>query len=134
MSRKAAHRPRVLVVDDNRDAADMAAALIRLQACVVERAYDGPTALALAATFRPEFVLLDIEMPAMDGFTVARLLRDVSGLEFVKIFAHTGIDAAEFRASPGAVSFDGHIAKVQPGEDFIRALLALIAASRGSAG
>jgi CheY-like chemotaxis protein len=124
-------RPRrVLVVDDNRDTADLAAKLIGLGGHFVERAYDGPTALALAQIFRPEFVLLDIQMPDMDGFTVAQLLRGLSGMGPVKIFAHTGVDEADFRASAGAASFDGHIPKVQSPENFSRALAALLAAGQ----
>ena len=63
---------RLLVVDDNRDAADSLAVLLRLQGHEVRVAHDGPAALELAASFRPDVAFLDIGMPGMDGYEVAR--------------------------------------------------------------
>ena len=65
---------RILVVDDNVDAADSMAMLLRLAGQEVRVAYDGPTALLIAQVFRPHVVLLDIGMPGMDGYDVARRL------------------------------------------------------------
>jgi CheY-like chemotaxis protein len=69
---------RVLVVDDNRDAADSMSDLLARAGFAVETCYDGPAALAAAGRDRPDACLLDINMPGMDGYTLARQLRDLS--------------------------------------------------------
>jgi two-component sensor histidine kinase len=74
-------RRRVLVVDDNTDAAETLALLLRIERHDVRTPHDGPTALRLAEAFRPEVVLLDIGMPRMDGYEVARRLRAQAGTE-----------------------------------------------------
>ena len=66
---------RVLVVDDNRDAATTMSQLLSLAGFEVETCFDGPTALAAAGRFNPEACLLDINMPGMDGYELARQLR-----------------------------------------------------------
>ncbi len=72
---------RLLVVDDNRDAAESLAMLLRLQGHEVRVANDGPSALELAKAYQPVMVFLDIGMPGMDGYEVARRLRQQPGLE-----------------------------------------------------
>ncbi len=66
---------RILVVDDNVDSAETMARLSELSGHEVQIAHDGPQAIAAARRWRPEFVLLDIGLPAMDGYEVARRLR-----------------------------------------------------------
>ncbi|QJW98347.1 response regulator [Frigoriglobus tundricola] len=66
---------RVLVVDDNRDSAESMADLLALSGFEVRTCFDGPAALTACETFRPEACLLDINMPGMDGYELARLLR-----------------------------------------------------------
>ena len=73
--RRARPTAQFLVVDDNRDAADSLAMLLRLQGAEVRVAYDGPSALDAARASRPDIVLLDIGMPGMDGFEIAAQLR-----------------------------------------------------------
>jgi len=63
---------RLLLVDDNRDVADMLAVLLRRAGHDVETAYDGPAAVEAARTKRPDVILLDISLPGMDGYQVAR--------------------------------------------------------------
>ncbi len=70
-----ARRLDVLVVDDEPDLADSAALLLCLLGHRVVVAYDGPTAVARASAATPDIVLLDVEMPGMDGYEVCRLLR-----------------------------------------------------------
>ena len=77
----AASRHRVLVVDDNVNAAVSLGMLLKLAGQEVRVAYDGPAAFRQATDFRPELVLLDIGMPGMDGYEVCRRLRRESGLE-----------------------------------------------------
>jgi len=66
---------RVLVVDDNKDIAGGLAAVLRLLGCVTHVAHDGPSALAAAASFDADLALLDIGLPGMDGYELARRLR-----------------------------------------------------------
>jgi CheY-like chemotaxis protein len=66
---------RVLVVDDNADAADSLAVLLRMRGHDVRIAHDGPAALTLAEEVRPAIVLMDLGLPGMDGYQVARQLR-----------------------------------------------------------
>jgi CheY-like chemotaxis protein len=113
---------RVLVVDDNRDVADMQALLLRLSGQTVQRAYDGPTALRLASEFKPEVVFVDLVMPGMDGLTLARLLRKIKGMETARIVALTAFTQTAFRDATKAAGFDGHIAKPASAGDIIRAL------------
>src|SRR3954453_23792756 len=73
-------RLRVLVVDDNQDAADSLAALAGIWGDEVRAVYDGPAALAAAQSFAPDCLFLDIGMPRMDGYAVARQVRQMPAL------------------------------------------------------
>lgn len=81
---------RVLVVEDNVDAADSLSLLLRLHGHEVQVARTGPMALTMAPTFRPNVVLLDIGLPGMDGFHVAQRLREVPELKGVTLCAMSG--------------------------------------------
>ena len=81
---------RVLVVDDNHDAADSLALLLKCWGYAPAVAYDGPAALALAAAEPPAAALLDISLPGMDGCEVARRLRALSGTARALLVAVTG--------------------------------------------
>jgi PAS domain S-box-containing protein len=102
---------RVLVVDDNRDAADSLAVLLRLMGQDVCVAYDGPSALAQAQEFRPALVLLDIGMPGMDGYEVARRLRQQPELGNVVVAALTGWGQEGDRRRSAEAGFDRHLVK-----------------------
>ena len=78
MSPPAAAKYRVLVVDDNRDAADSMSDLLARAGFAVETCYDGRSAVAAAGRARPDACVLDINMPGMDGYTLARQLRELS--------------------------------------------------------
>jgi PAS domain S-box-containing protein len=106
---------RVLVVDDNVDAADSLVLLLRLDGHAVRVAYDGPTALLLARAFDPQVVLLDIGMPRMDGYEVARRLRQQPGGRSALVLALTGCGQEADRQRSVAAGFDGHLVKpVEP--------------------
>ena len=114
---------RVLVVDDNVDAADSAAMLLPLAGQEVRVAYDGPTAVVVAEAFRPQLVLLDIGMPGMDGYDVARRFRDDTGLKPAMLVAMTGWGQEEDRRRSLQAGFDHH--PVKPAEpDVLHQLLA----------
>jgi PAS domain S-box-containing protein len=108
-------RRRVLVVDDNQDAADSLALLLRLAGQDARTAYDGPSALVRATEFRPEVVFLDIGMPGMDGYEVARQLRAAPSLRGIKLVALTGWGQEEDRRRSAEAGFDRHMVKpVEP--------------------
>ena len=101
----------MLVVDDNVDAAESLAMLLRMSGHEVRTAYTGPTALEAAAAHPPDVVLLDIGLPGMDGYEVARRLRQDPRLEGVRLVAMTGYgDEADRRLAQEA-GFDQHLVK-----------------------
>jgi CheY-like chemotaxis protein len=102
---------RLLVVDDNRDAALSLAMLLRLQGHEVQAAHDGRTALELATTFRPDVIFLDLGMPGMDGFEVARQVRKLPGLEKTILAALTGWGQNEDRRKTAEAGFNYHLVK-----------------------
>jgi PAS domain S-box-containing protein len=118
---------RILVVDDNVDAAESLALLLRLKAHDVRVAHDGPAALASVAADPPELVFLDIGMPVMNGYDVAQRLRQRPGLERLVLVAMTGWGQEEDRRRSQEAGFDHHLVKpVAP--DAVHQLLARVAA------
>jgi PAS domain S-box-containing protein len=102
---------RILVVDDNVDAAETLSRLLRLQAHEVRVAHDGLAALAAASDMNPDVVLLDIGLPKLDGLEVARSLRARAGGRGPLLVAMTGFGQAEDRARTAAAGFDHHLTK-----------------------
>jgi signal transduction histidine kinase len=102
---------RVLVVDDNDDAAEMLADLIRGQGCVVEVACDGPTALAVLERFDPALIILDIGLPGMDGFEVARRIRALPAHKATTLIALTGYGQRSDHERSRSAGFDQHLVK-----------------------
>jgi signal transduction histidine kinase len=103
-------RQRVLVVDDNVDAAEGLAMLLRLDDHEVTIAHDGAHALALAAAAQPTIVLLDIGLPGMDGYEVCRRLR-TAGFTATRIFALTGYSQDRDKQLALEAGFDAHMVK-----------------------
>lgn len=102
---------RLLVVDDNQDAANSLAMLLRLKGHGVRIANNGPTALEIASDYTPDVVFLDIGMPEMDGYEVARRMRRLPGLENVVLAAVTGWGQFEDRLRTSRAGFDHHLVK-----------------------
>ncbi len=102
---------RLLVVDDNHDAAISLSMWLRLQGYEVRVAHDGSTALEIATTFRPDLIFLDIGMPGMDGYEVARRVRETPGLERTILTALTGWGQQEDRRRTSEAGFDHHLVK-----------------------
>src|SRR5207249_1563474 len=102
---------RILVVDDTVDAAESLAKLLELTGHDVRTARDGPAALEAARIYRPEVVLLDIGLPGMDGYEVARRLRKQPATEHVRLVALTGYGQAEDRRRSREAGFDHHLVK-----------------------
>jgi signal transduction histidine kinase len=102
---------RVLVVDDSADCRDSLTALLQLDGNEVCSAGDGVEALEAAAAFHPDLVLLDLRMPAMDGYEAARRLRALpDGGRFILV-ALTGFGQPEHRERARSAGFDGHLTK-----------------------
>jgi PAS domain S-box-containing protein len=110
-------RRRVLVVDDNQDAADSLAMLLQLSGQEVVVAYDATMALASADEFQPTLAFLDIGMPGMDGYELARRLRQRPGVQGAVLVALTGWGRPEDRGRSEQAGFDHHLVKpVDPAE------------------
>lgn len=105
------HPRRVLVVDDNRDAANSMAALLQAAGHQVREAHDGKEGLRLAFEFEPEVVLLDLGMPGMSGFDVARELRGRTAGAAPRIIAVTGWGQESDRRLTREAGFDFHLTK-----------------------
>jgi two-component system, chemotaxis family, CheB/CheR fusion protein len=107
---------RVLVVDDNADIAESTALILRLAGYTVKKALSGQEALELASSFEPSVVLLDIGMPGLDGYAVARRLRDEPALKNALLIAVTGYGTSADRSRAKAAGFDRLLVKpVDPG-------------------
>jgi PAS domain S-box-containing protein len=114
---------RILVADDNKDAADSLAMVLAIDGHDVRVAHDGHAALSLAQTFRPEAVLLDIGMPRMNGYEVAKALRQSAWGAQMYLVALTGWGQEGDRRRAHEAGFDRHLTKpVDP--DVLQSLLA----------
>jgi signal transduction histidine kinase/ActR/RegA family two-component response regulator len=102
---------RVLVVDDNSDAAETLADILRELGHTTSVAHDGPTALVAAAAFKPQIALLDIGLPVMDGYELAQRLREQPELRQVRLFAITGYGQESDRERSRDAGFQEHLVK-----------------------
>jgi PAS domain S-box-containing protein len=102
---------RILIVDDNEDSAWTMATLQSMRGHETRTAFTGPDAVAAAAEFLPDVVLLDIGLPGMDGYEVARQLRAMPALAGTFVVAMTGYGRDEDRALTEAAGFDRHMVK-----------------------
>jgi CheY-like chemotaxis protein len=105
------HKLRVLIVEDNLDAAEMLDIAVSSLGHVTRLAHDGASAVALARQFAPDVVFLDIGLPVMNGYAVARSLRDLPELSHVYIAAVTGWGQEEDRRKAREAGFDSHFTK-----------------------
>jgi PAS domain S-box-containing protein len=118
---------RILVVDDNRDSADSLAMMLRLSGHQVQAVYEGESAVALARTWLPDVVLLDIGMPLIDGYETCRRIRAEPCGRGMLLIAQTGWGAEEDRRRTREAGFDGHL--VKPVDlDQLRSILSAIRA------
>lgn len=102
---------RVLIVDDNVDAADTLARLVEIWGHEAHVVYSGAAAMALPATYEPDVLLLDLAMPAMDGYELARRVRRQARFEHTLLIAVTGYADEDHRLRCEKAGFDGHVAK-----------------------
>jgi PAS domain S-box-containing protein len=102
---------RVLVVDDNQDAADMLAETLRASGYETRVALDGPSALREAEIFAPDIAFLDIGLPVMDGHEVAARLRELPGMQDIRLVAVTGYGQESDRVKSRLAGFQHHLVK-----------------------
>jgi CheY-like chemotaxis protein len=108
---KAVRRRRVLIADDNLDAAESLAVLLRMEGHDVTVVHDGRAALATINSVQPEIALLDIGMPELDGYQVARLVRQGSLGRAVTLVAMTGWGQDRDKARALGAGFNHHFTK-----------------------
>ena len=115
---------RILIVDDSRDGGESLAMLLRVLGADVALAHSGRQALECVNTFRPDVVLLDIGMPGMDGYEVARRIRANPANRRMQLIALTGWGQDEDRQRSAAAGFNHHL--VKPADvDQLRQLLSV---------
>ncbi len=112
-------------MDDNHDAADSLAMLLKLQGHEVRVAFSGMAALEMTKTYIPDVVFLDIGMPGMDGYEVARRLRQQPGMERTALAALTGWGQLEDRRRTAEAGFNHHLVK-PPEPKAVEAVLATL--------
>jgi CheY-like chemotaxis protein len=105
--------PRVLVVDDNRDAAEAMATFLQCEDMEARTEFGGLDAIALAHQWVPDVILMDISMPACNGFEAARALRADARTRDIAIIAFTALDESEVRRHLADHEFDGYAQKGQ---------------------
>jgi CheY-like chemotaxis protein len=123
---------RIVVVDDNRDAADALAMVLTQLGHDVHQAYDGPSAVTLIFGHRPHIVFLDLSMPEVSGFDVVRRIRDAPELDGTSLVAVTGLGHPSDVQATLAAGFDGHIRKPAPVEVIVETLCRLPDRNRNS--
>jgi len=125
---------RVLVADDDHDAADTVAEIMRTLGCEAQVAYDGDEAVTLARRFRPDLAILDLGMPRMNGYEAARRIRAEPRASPLRIVALSGWGRPEDRRQAAEAGFDLHLvkpARIEDLEELARSA-AEIAAQRGA--
>ncbi|HEY3731086.1 MAG TPA: ATP-binding protein [Steroidobacteraceae bacterium] len=115
---------RILIVDDNADAADSLAMLLQLDGHETLAVYNSVDAIEQAQSFRPDVMLLDIGLPEMNGYEVARRVRSRPELAQIRLIALTGYGQASDRARAQAAGFDAHLMKPVEPQQLTQALAA----------
>ena len=121
---------RILVVDDNQDSAQTLGMLLKVMGNEVCFAFDGPSALEAAASFRPGVVLLDIGLPGMSGHDVARRMRQMSEVKDAFLVAQTGWGQDDDKRQSVEAGFNAHLVKPVDASE-LRKLLADLSAESG---
>lgn len=117
---------RILIVDDNEDAAEMLTEMLSADDLQVRYALDGPAGLLLATEFKPDIAILDIGLPVMDGFELASRFLDSPQLRRTRLIALTGYGQPEDRARSAAAGFSAHLVKPVDREKLRAAIAALV--------
>jgi CheY-like chemotaxis protein len=116
---------RILIVDDNRDAADSLVMLLRIMGNDTRTAYDGQEGVEVAGEFRPDVILPDIGLPKLDGYEACRRIREQSWGKDVVLIAVTGWGQEEDRRLSHEAGFDYHMVKPVDPQDLMKLLAGL---------
>jgi len=120
----ASERTRVLIVDDNADAAELLEELLKRRGYRTTVAYDGPSAIAVASSFQPDLAILDIGLPVMDGYELATQLRSLLSPNPPRLIALTGYGQEHDRQRSIEAGFAAHIVKPVDADLLFEALAA----------
>ena len=118
-------RLRILVADDNHDNANSSALLLELHGHEVRIAYSGGAALAIAAEFVPQLALIDVRMPELNGYEVARRMRAEKWGKDILMVAVSGLGQVADKSEAETAGFDLHLAKPLEPQDLIAAVVRL---------
>jgi CheY-like chemotaxis protein len=124
------HAHRILIVDDNRDAAVSLATLLQITGHETFMSHDGRAAIEAAQKHRPDLVLLDIGLPTFNGYEVCRQIRGQPWGKEMVLIALTGWGQSEDRRKSRDAGFDGHLVKPVNYGDLVKMLRTLVAARR----
>lgn len=116
----------VLLIEDNEQNRYLATYLLQHHGCTVVVAPDGPSGIRTAATMVPDLILLDIQLPRMDGYAVARILRDIGSLDDVPIVAVTSYAMAGDRENAIAAGCNGYLEKPIDPDTFVADISAFL--------
>jgi signal transduction histidine kinase/ActR/RegA family two-component response regulator len=122
---------RILIVDDNADAAQLLSEALEACGCTTRVAHDGPSALTVAERFKPEVALLDIGLPGMDGYELARQFQRMEATAATRLVAITGYGQPSDRKKSNDVGFHEHVVK-PVGLDVLREILRHLPAQSGA--
>ena len=111
LSTRATLQRRILIADDNRDSAETLAALLRMEGHEVTSVHDGPVALSVFGELKPDVALLDIGMPGLTGYEVARKMRQATPRASLTLIAITGWGQDIDKERAFAAGFDHHLTK-----------------------
>jgi PAS domain S-box-containing protein len=115
---------KVLVVEDNVDTARTLSLLLQGLGCTTQEVHDGPPVLDAAKSFRPDAILLDIGLPGLDGYQIARLIRQTPELAHVRLIAVTGYGQRQDRQRSRDAGFDDHLVKPVQFDSLVETLAA----------
>ncbi len=118
---------RVLVVDDNENAADALAVYLQYENLDIQTAYGGKQAVEIAAVWTPHLIIMDISMPDCDGFEAALMIRGDDRINHIAIIAFTALDESEVRRHLTDHEFDAYCQKGQPPSRLVTLLRHLLA-------
>jgi PAS domain S-box-containing protein len=113
---------RVLVVEDNVDTARTLSLLLQGLGCITQEVHEGPPVIDVAKSFRPDVILLDIGLPGLDGYQIARLIRQAPELSHIRLIAVTGYGQQQDRERSREAGFDNHLVKPVHFESLIESL------------
>jgi PAS domain S-box-containing protein len=115
---------RVMVVEDNRDTARTLSLLLQGLGCTTQEVHEGPPVIDAAKPFRPDAILLDIGLPGLDGYQIARLIRQTPELAPVRLIAVTGYGQQQDRERSRDAGFDDHLVKPVQLDSLVQTLAA----------